>query len=460
MVPSMFAALVLREMQEICFSFRLGLMVLIILVVTAVSAFVQARDYRQQLQDYSYQRSLHIEAANTHRMIINRSPSNLQFVFNGLSRFTPNECTLRLSAPPIMEQDVDLQPLTGLYATIDLSFLVGIVLGLFAILLSFDRVTGELEAGTLALTLSNPLPRNIILFAKWVSLTLVTLILIVITFGAYLAVGELTIGDILEFDSSDKESIIIIGLLSVILLSTYVSLGLLVSVLTKHSATALGVSLTFFFTLTFVLPSMVSNFPLLLAKRPSEQELETRIAELEAELASDYIEEHTSLSKKVLQEGIDSNTGAHLYSELEQRWVTTRRAKLKALHERYYQEKLDYESRVLNLLMLSPYAAYSLISMEVADTGVNSIRHFRRAVEEYDGIYLQTALLLKERAGLGFSAVNLAEAPTGIPDFRVHSTVLSERISRSVVFSVTLIGDSALLLLLALLAMSRIRPVG
>ena len=51
-------------------------------------------------------------------------------------------------------------PISVLFATPDLAYVVNIVISLLALLLTFDAITGELETGTLRLMLSNAVPRG------------------------------------------------------------------------------------------------------------------------------------------------------------------------------------------------------------------------------------------------------------------------------------------------------------
>jgi ABC-type transport system involved in multi-copper enzyme maturation permease subunit len=57
-------------------------------------------------------------------------------------------------------------PIFAVFRSLDLMFIVQVVLSLFAILFTYDAITGEREGGTLQLSLANPLPRRTFILAK------------------------------------------------------------------------------------------------------------------------------------------------------------------------------------------------------------------------------------------------------------------------------------------------------
>ena len=56
----------------------------------------------------------------------------------------------------------------AIFGSLDLAFIVKVVLSLFAILLTFDAICGEREGGTLKLVLSNAVPRDRVILGKLV----------------------------------------------------------------------------------------------------------------------------------------------------------------------------------------------------------------------------------------------------------------------------------------------------
>ena len=57
----------------------------------------------------------------------------------------------------------------NLFSNVDLVLIFQVILSLLALLFAHDAIAGEREAGTLRLTMTNPVSRSIILLAKYVS---------------------------------------------------------------------------------------------------------------------------------------------------------------------------------------------------------------------------------------------------------------------------------------------------
>ncbi len=143
-------------------------------------------------------------------------------------------------------------PLLRVFASIDLSFVVGSILSLFALLLVFDSFSGEHELGTLKVMLSNSVSRALLLAGKFL--------------GALIsAVIPLTLGFLLVFliwnmladVSLDASSWIGAGLtygVSVVYLAAFIAIGLLVSLFAKESSSALMFLLVVWVVVVVVIP--------------------------------------------------------------------------------------------------------------------------------------------------------------------------------------------------------------
>ena len=64
------------------------------------------------------------------------------------------------SNPSLVDSKYESNPVYSVFGALDLTFIVKIVLSLFAILFTYNAIAGEKEMGTLKLTLSNRVPRD------------------------------------------------------------------------------------------------------------------------------------------------------------------------------------------------------------------------------------------------------------------------------------------------------------
>lgn len=124
-----------------------------------------------------------------------------------------------------------------LFTTPDFVYIVGTILSAFAVFLSCDSICREKETGTLSLLLSNPLPRTTLLIAKWLGGYTSLLISLLPAFLLLLIFLALFAGVSLQAEHWIRISAIFA--LSLIYLSVFFTLGLLISSLTHQPATAL-----------------------------------------------------------------------------------------------------------------------------------------------------------------------------------------------------------------------------
>jgi ABC-type transport system involved in multi-copper enzyme maturation permease subunit len=68
---------------------------------------------------------------------------------------------------PVFRADLHRSPVSLLFPSMDMLFVVGIVFSLLVFMLTHDAVAGEREEGTLRLLLSGPVPRDLVLMGKW-----------------------------------------------------------------------------------------------------------------------------------------------------------------------------------------------------------------------------------------------------------------------------------------------------
>ena len=129
-----------------------------------------------------------------------------------------------------------------------------VILSLLALLFAHDAIAGEREAGTLRLTLTNAVSRPVILLAKYIS-ALVCLTLPVVM-SLLLALILFSVSGSISLTGDDWLRIGGILLTSLIYLSAFYLIGLLISAITRRTATALMVSMVIWSTLVLIYPSL------------------------------------------------------------------------------------------------------------------------------------------------------------------------------------------------------------
>ena len=140
-------------------------------------------------------------------------------------------------------------PYLVVFPRTDLTFVFQIVISLLAFLFSYDAIAGERQNGTLALVLSNPIPRSKLLFGKYLGGILSLTVPLV--FSLLVALLFIFLSPHVVISASDWARIGIFCLVSLIYMSVFFTLGMLFSTWVGRTTTAL--ILTMFFWVLFVL---------------------------------------------------------------------------------------------------------------------------------------------------------------------------------------------------------------
>ncbi|MEW6755883.1 MAG: ABC transporter permease subunit [Candidatus Latescibacterota bacterium] len=143
-------------------------------------------------------------------------------------------------------------PLLRLFAALDLVSLVSTVLSLLALLLVFDAFSGEREQGTLSMLMANPVGRRQLVAGKFLG-ALATLA-VPLTLAALVVLVLLAASGEVELDGAARLSLLLLYVASLLFLAAFAALGLLVSLRSRDSASALIGALLVWVVMVAVIP--------------------------------------------------------------------------------------------------------------------------------------------------------------------------------------------------------------
>ena len=234
-----------KEVLEHLLSSRSVLTAALCLALIASSALLMTGDYAARRAGYDHRdRAGQTQAGK--RPKLTREPSPLSVLARGLDPEMGRLLFITWAQPrrdpgarALDAGDRNLLP--SLFEPFDLVHIVGYALSLLALFFSFDGICGEKSAGTLRLTLSCGGSRTGVLLGKWVGgqVSLFACLLpAVLTLFAVLSLSPaLRLGG----EAWGRVGLLLIA--SLLFLSTFFSLGLLVSARAHRPATALQVVL-------------------------------------------------------------------------------------------------------------------------------------------------------------------------------------------------------------------------
>ena len=274
----MFSLLLQKELRNILFSpkFIATFIAAALLLLLSIQAGIT--DYENAVRRVEAARALAADEM-AHQpswfgvsMTAFHEPDPLQIFVSGVAN------DVGLFSPINRREPVSLQnsaftdnPLFALFRSADFSFIVAVVLSLFAILFTYDAINGEREQGTLALTFSNAVSRVQYLGAKILGIALG----LIIPLALAVLVGLLLV--LLEgvpLSGTDWWRILALMGMSLLLFLFCITFGTLVSALTQHSSMSFLYCLAGWILLVLVWPRAGMLVATLAAPVPSYAEVE------------------------------------------------------------------------------------------------------------------------------------------------------------------------------------------
>ena len=266
----MFLTLIRRELLDNLMTFRFAAAVVIMLLLVVANTVVLIKDYEQRLADYN-------TAVKTHRqellresktysyamlgpwgMHVDRPPNPLSIFNTGLDKRLGNKIAIsHIFTPTIWDADKYAadNPLFNILTSIDIVLIFQGILSLLALIFAYDAIAGEYEHGTLRLVLSHPVGRGYILFAKYIGA--MVCLLVPLLMSLLLMLILLTTSAMISLNTDDFLRIGGIVLTSLVYLSLFYLIGMLISAITRRTSTALILSMFVWGFLVLVYPNII-----------------------------------------------------------------------------------------------------------------------------------------------------------------------------------------------------------
>ena len=297
----MFLLTVRKEIINNVLGFRFAVTYGLLFCLILLAMFLMTEDYQQRMRDYSTQDSRareqlseldkmedaqeQFERLQSAEFIGLRQPRPLSILARGLEGSLPTTVSstsrffLRTS-----DDRLGRNMLFDIFQTPDFVYVINIVMSLLALLFVFDSVCGEKEQGTLKLLLSNSVPRDTVLLGKWVGGF--ASIAGPFTVAVFAGFTYINLSGALEVTGEDATRFGLIFLVSLLYISTFFTLGLMISTLTHRSSTALLMSLLVWICWILVVPNLAPIAARLMAAVPGRQviDAEKQAIDRESEL--------------------------------------------------------------------------------------------------------------------------------------------------------------------------------
>jgi len=327
-----------------------------------------------------------------HRMF--RVPQTLGALVKGVEDSAERMSYISMPEVSFSESKNESDPMTAVFGSFDLMFIVKMVLSLLAILLVYDAICGEKEKGTLKLMLANSVPRDRLLLGKaiggYISLCVPLLIPLL------LSLIYLSLHPRIVLTGEDWQRLTLIFLLFLLYLSVFFCLGLLVSSLTARSSTSLLVLLSVWVMLGMVVPKASVIMADHLRPIPTPNEIYTQTLTFSTQLQREQNQALMQKQQDLLAQLGTTNPQANqeLQRVLSEFLTENARVFWSSVGEnnariyREYQLRKDAQAALAkNFSRISPVSSLTFAATTLARTGIDDYNRFEKTVREYKIVF-------------------------------------------------------------------------
>jgi ABC-type transport system involved in multi-copper enzyme maturation permease subunit len=392
-----------KEIQDTIMSPRFVFTFLLCTILILLAVYTGINNYQAELKEHSAAVALNkknLESQQGYQQLaglgtkINRKPQVLSTIVSGIWEAVGRVATVNTAYDPNMtESKYSSNPIFAVFGPLDLSFIVKIVLSLFAILFTYDAIVGEKEKGTLKLALSNRVPRDRLILGKAIGGFISLLIPLVIPMVIGLLL--LMVYPNISLLGEDWTRIALIFLMFLLYLSIFFTLGLFVSARTSRSSTSFLLLLFIWVTFVTVIPKASVMIASQIKPIPSVHEITAQKDAYLQEIVKESISERNEYFKNNPAPGKDEPEARKKWEEDIRKWAEDLQQSLtgkiderNAAIERDYQAKMQQQQKLaVNLSRISPTSAMMFASMSLARTGVNEHDRFLSSVRTYKPIF-------------------------------------------------------------------------
>jgi ABC-type transport system involved in multi-copper enzyme maturation permease subunit len=392
-----------KEIQDTIMSPRFVFTFLLCTILILLSVYTGINNYQAELKEHSAAVALNrknLESQQSYGQLagigtrVNRKPQVLSTVVSGIWEAVGRVAEVNIVWDPSMiESKYSSNPIFAVFGPLDLSFIVKIVLSLFAILFTYDAIVGEKERGTLKLSLSYRVPRDRLILGKAIGGFVSLLIPLVIPL--ILGLLLLMIYPNISLSGNDWLRIGMICLMFLLYLSVFFTLGLFISARTTRSSTSFLILLFIWVTFVTVIPKASVMIAGQIKPIPSVHEITAQKDAYFQEIQNQAITEYRQYVKENPRPGKDKPEERKRYDEEMRKWSEEFRGRLlgkieeqNAALERDYQMKMRQQQRLaVNFSRVSPASALMFASMSLARTGVSEHERFLNSVKAYKPIF-------------------------------------------------------------------------
>jgi ABC-type transport system involved in multi-copper enzyme maturation permease subunit len=342
-----------KEIVSNLLSYKFFVVLLLTIVLVLMSFFIMHRDFKNRLSDYQVIRP---KAGDPIALL---PPNPLSIFAKGLDDALARSFEMSVIGVSVRAGQASGNIIFSFFPTPDFLYIVKVVLSLVALLFGFEQVSREKEIGTLRLMLANRISRAKVLLGKWLGNFLSLSIPFLLVSG--LGFAFLNLDSEIRFSGERLGRFLLILLIALIYIALFLSLGILISTLTKKAATSLVLLLFIWAAAVFIFPNLGTLLARQMVDIPSVRALSEK--------------REQTWTREVLLGEKDSNWKTHyerITAEVNQR------------EEDFRNKFLTLIRLSKNINRVSPVASFVYLTTDLAGTGISEEMNLKQEVIRYN----------------------------------------------------------------------------
>lgn len=328
------------------------------------------------------------EAIERQGLRISRFPEKMSIFSQGISGSVGRKSSVRSGEQPrAKDSRYSLDPILAVFGELDLTFTVSIILSLFALLFSYNAVSGEREAGTLQLMMSNSVRRTSAIIGKLLGGYLPLALLFLIPFLAGLAALLMFTG--MNFNADEWLRIAFLVLAGLIYLLVFYAIGLATSALTRNSFVSFLLCLFVWVLSVAVIPRLAVQTAAQINPSMSIDEVESQILAYKNDRRGEFARRMTEYFKTHTVNADDTPNWFHdIGSRIRQEIAAEDEEFQDTLFDEFERKREGLLQTATSISRASPTSCFSFAANGLTNTDPRMLERF-----ENDLQFFQRSLL-------------------------------------------------------------------
>ncbi|MFC1543187.1 ABC transporter permease subunit [Candidatus Neomarinimicrobiota bacterium] len=384
--------------------FSIGTVLFLSLLVIFTSILIS--DYRYKLQNFNEfvlnndEELTQLMTYQNLKPTVYKPPEILALFNKGLVDNIRNSTQISIGDVPDFESaSTSTNPLLSVFQIFDITLIFKIVISIFTLLLVYDSISGEKEDRTLALLLSNNLPRYKLLLGKFIG-GMIT-ITIPIAIGIILQGIILAVSPLISLSASDWLRIILIYFISLITVAVLFNLGLFISSVTRAASDTLILLLFVWVIIVLVIPNASTYLASQSQPVGSREDTDLQVQELWRQFnmeVNDYSENNISYDQESQYIQSDAGEPWGFYHKFATKNLIRIKQELNSFSEplrveyaekvwqaeRRYLENMEKQNNLSKMISrFSPISIYELLVSGLSRSDIAAYNRFYEQAREY-----------------------------------------------------------------------------